>query len=149
MAGGGYGRLVPKPRSADVAAATGVRSFGVPLRVALAVTAVEALALAVSAVGLAVYVASGHRPHDSADLWLVVVLAALGAAGLGVVVRGIAGGRRWARSPAVLTQLIVLPIGGSALGNGGLLAGVPLLLGGLAGLVGLFAPSSSQIFAQD
>jgi O-antigen/teichoic acid export membrane protein len=135
----------PPPESA----VTHPSSFGVPLRVALAATAVEALALAAAAIGLAIYAATGHRPHDSADLWLVVVMAAIGAAGLGLVVRGIARGRRWARSPAVLTQLIVLPIGGSALGHGGVLAGVPLLVCGLAGLFGLFAPSSSRVFAQD
>ena len=115
----------------------------------LIATGIEVLALAVSAVGLAVYATTGHRPHDSADLWFVVVMAAIGAVGLGLVVRGIARGRRWARSPAVLTQLIVVPIGGSALGHGGVLAGVPLLVCGVAGLFGLFAPSSSRVFAED
>jgi O-antigen/teichoic acid export membrane protein len=117
---------------------------GVPLLVAVIATGVEALGLAASAIGLSFYKLSGHRPFDSGDLWAVVGMAAVGAIGLGLVVRGLARGRRWARSPAVLTQLIVLPIGVTTIVHGGELVGIPLAVCGLGGLVGLFAPSTTQ-----
>jgi hypothetical protein len=118
--------------------------LGVPLLVALIATAAETLGLAASAIGLTSYKLSGHRPFDSGDLWAVVAMAAVGAIGLGLVVRGLARVRRWARSPAVLTQLIVFPIGVSTAVHGGELIGIPLAVCGVVGLVGLFAPSTTQ-----
>ncbi len=129
----GYRRLVLQPDPP-----------GVPLRVAVLATGVEALGLAASAIGLSVYKLAGHRPFDSGDLWAVVGMAAVGAIGLGLVVRGLARARRWGRSPAVLTQLIVLPIGITTTVHGGGLVGMPLAVCGLAGLFGLFAPSTTQ-----
>lgn len=127
-----------------ITAAGNSDALGVPLRLAVASTGVEAAALAASAVGLVAYNLAGHRPFDGGDLWAVVAMAAVGAAGLGLVVRGLAMARRWARSPAVLTQLIVLPIAGTAIAHRGALVGVPLTVCGLVALVGLFAPSTSQ-----
>jgi O-antigen/teichoic acid export membrane protein len=118
--------------------------LGVPLLVAVIATGVETLGLAASAIGLSFYKLSGHRPFDSGDLWAVVVMAAVGTIGLGLVVRGLARVRRWARSPAVLTQLIVLPIGVTTTLHGGELVGIPLAACALVGLVGLFAPSTTQ-----
>jgi hypothetical protein len=118
--------------------------LGVPLLVALIATGAETLGLAASAIGLTSYKLSGHRPFDSGDLWAVVAMAAVGAIGLGLVVRGLARVRRWARSPAVLTQLIVFPIGVSTAVHGGELIGIPLAVCGVVGLVGLFAPSTTQ-----
>jgi ABC-type Fe3+-siderophore transport system permease subunit len=117
---------------------------GVLLLVAVIATGAETLGLAASAIGLASYKLSGHRPFDSGDLWAVVGMAAVGAIGLGLVVRGLARVRRWARSPAVLTQLIVLPIGLSTAVHGSDLVGIPLAICGLVGLVGLFAPSTMR-----
>ena len=129
---------------ADPDNADGAARVGVPLRLAVLATGVEALALAGSAVGLAVYRYSGHRPFDTGDLWAVVAMATIGAIGLGLVVRGLARARRWARSPAVLTQLIGLPIGINAIGHGGQLVGILLTLFTVMGLFGLFAPSTSH-----
>jgi hypothetical protein len=131
---------VPKP----IIPADNADALGVPLRLAVAVTGVEAVALAASAIGLVVYNLAGHRPFNGGDLWAIVAMAAVGAAGLGWVVRGLAMARRWARSPAVLTQLIVLPVAATAIGHGGALIGVPLTVCGLVALVGLFAPSTSH-----
>jgi hypothetical protein len=123
--------------------------LGVPLRLAVLATGVEALGLASSAIGLASYRVFGHRPFDSADLWAVVGLAAVGAIGLGLVVVGLARARRWARAPAVLTQLIGLPIGVNATGHGGELVGIALTVCTLVGLFGLFAPSTSKRMSLD
>jgi hypothetical protein len=144
----GYLRCVPKPevskRDVPEPDMSNPRPLGVPLLVAVIATGVEALGLASSAIGLSVYKLAGHRPFDSGDLWAVVGMAAVGAIGLGLVVRGLAHARRWSRSPTVLTQLIVLPIGVTTLVHGGELVGIPMAVCGLAGLVGIFAPSTTQ-----
>jgi len=49
-----------------------------------------------------------------------------------------------APAPAVLTQLIVVPVSWNTLQHGGPWVGVPLLLCGLVGLIGLFVPSGSE-----
>jgi hypothetical protein len=134
----GYLRCVSK---ADVSKA---QPLGVPLLVAVIATGVEALGLVASAIGLSVYKLTGHRPFDSGDLWAVVGMAAIGAIGLGLVVRGLVGARRWSRSPTVLTQLIVLPIGVTTVLHGGDLVGIPMAVCGLAGVIGILAPSTTQ-----
>jgi hypothetical protein len=133
---------VPKPS----VAAQDRAPIGVPLRVAFVATGVEALALAAWAVGLALYQLAGHRPQDVAGSWGVDAMAALGAVGVGLIARGLMGGRRWARSPAVLTQLLALPVGATAIGHGGALVGVLLVMCGLVALGGLFAPSTARRF---
>jgi len=131
------------PEAIDPSDASESARLGVPLRLAVLANGVETLGLASSAIGLALYRLSGHRPFDMGDLWAVVAMAAIGAIGLGLVVRGLARARRWARSPSALTQLIGLPIGVNAMGHGAVLFGVALVLCTLVGLVGLFAPSTS------
>jgi hypothetical protein len=124
--------------------ADGTVPLGVPLRLAVLATGVEALGVASSAIGLALYRLSGHRPFDMGDLWAVVAMASIGAIGLGLVVFGLARARRWARAPAVLTQLIGLPIGVNAIGHGGEFVGIALAVCTPVGLFGLFAPSTAK-----
>jgi hypothetical protein len=137
----GYLRCVSKPAASAPDVPT-PQPLGVPLLVAVIATGVEALGLASSAIGLSFYKLTGHRPFDSGDLWAVVGMAAIGAIGLGLVVRGLVGARRWSRSPTVLTQLIVLPIGVTTIVHGGELVGIPMAVCGLAGVIGIFAPST-------
>ena len=134
----GYLRLVSKSDASES------EPLGIPLLLAVIATAVETVGLAASAIGLSIYKLSGHRPFDSGDLWAVVAMAVVGAIGLGLVVRGLVRARRWARSPALLTQLIVFPIGVTTIVHGGDLVGIPLAVCGLVGVVGLFAPSTTQ-----
>jgi hypothetical protein len=107
------------------------------------VVAVEAAAFASSGVVTVGLVAAGHHAHDVMDAWMVVILAGIAAVALGWVARGLARRRRWARSPAVLVQLLALPVSYNALGNGAWWLAVPLLACAVAGLVGLFAPSTT------
>jgi hypothetical protein len=76
----------------------------------------------------------------------VVAMAAVGAIVLGFVVRALLRRRRWARSPAVLTQLIALPIGIGLSGDGGAAVGVPLAVCAAVAVVGLLAPATSRSF---
>ena len=136
----GYRRVVPPPVEPKR------EPRAVLLVVAVAATGIEAIALAVAAVGLTVYQASGHHPQSVADSWGVVVMAAVGAVFLGFVVRALVRRRRWARSPAVLTQLIGLPIGIGLSSDGGAAVGVPLAVCTAVALVGLLAPATSRSF---
>ena len=149
----GYRHLVPKkpgdalPRSVtEAAAAPEPPQPSVPpmLRIASVAIGSEALALAASAIGLTLYQLLGHRPLHAADSWGVVAMSAVGAAAVGAVTRGLFRARRWSRSPAVFVQLIALPVGWSATGNGAPYLGVPLMACALVALVGLLAPSTAR-----
>lgn len=56
----------------------------------------------------------------------VTVLALLGAAGMLFVARGLLLRLRWSRSPAVVTQILALPIAWSLIQSGQYAFGVPL-----------------------
>jgi len=107
------------------------------------VVAVEAAVFASSAVVTVGLIAAGHHAHDRMDAWMVVILAGIAAVALGWVARGLFRRRRWARSPAVLVQLLALPVSYNAFGNGAWWLAVPLLACAISGLVGLFAPSTT------
>ena len=117
--------------------------------IAIAATALEALALGVSAVWLVVHRVTGHRAYDSFDLWLLVGLTVFAALALGAIARGLTRRRRWARSPSVLTQLLAIPVGVDAASTGVGWVGVPLVICAVLGLVGLFAPSTTHELAGD
>jgi hypothetical protein len=131
-------------KSPDDGDGAGLSSSGRPLFAAVVAIAIESAALAASALGLAVYQALGHRPHDALDSWLVVGFAAFGAIALGWVARGLWHRRRWGRAPAVLVQIITIPVAFNTYGNGVWWVATPLLVCAVVGLVGLFAPSTTK-----
>ena len=114
------------------------------MRIAAVVLGAETVALlAVAAVVLS-YLLAGHHPHDRLDAWVVVGFAAVGAAAVGTVALGFWHRHRWSRAPAVLIQLLTLPVAVNTIGNGVWWVGVPLLVCGVAGLIGLFAPTTTR-----
>jgi hypothetical protein len=117
------------------------------LRLAATATGIEALGLAVSGGWLVVHRLTGHRAHDSFDFWFLVGLVVFAAVSLAWTARGLTRRRRWARSPSVLTQLLAVPIGIDATQTGAGWVGVPLLVCAVVGLVGLFAPSTTETLA--
>ena len=114
------------------------------MRIAAAVLGAETVALLAIAVVVLSYLLAGHHPHDKLDAWVVVGFAAAGAAGVGAVAAGFWGRRRWSRAPAVLIQLLTVPVAANTIVNGVWWVGVPLLVCGIAGLVGLFAPTTTR-----
>lgn len=50
--------------------------------------------------------------------------------------------RRWARAPAIVFELLQVPVGYNLIRNGLPMAGVPILLGGLVGAGLLLAPAT-------
>ena len=100
-------------------------------RAALCV-AVEGAALVVLGAGYAVAGVAGD-PFDRAATLLEAGLAVLAGVVLLLVARGLQGVRGWSRSPAVVLQLLALPVGAGLVQGGVYYAAVPVL--GLAGAV--------------
>ena len=88
-------------------------------------------------------------PDDVVRALVTVALAALAAAGLALVARGLLHRRRWARAPALVTNLILLPVAVGLLQGGRWYAGAPLLVWALAVLGLLFAPSTAVALEED
>ena len=96
--------------------------------------AVEAVALLVVGAALAVATAAGS-PDNRGLSYAVAGFAVGGGVVLLLLARAVDRGRGWARSPAVVLQLLALPVGVGFLQGGHWAAGVPTLLVAVATLV--------------
>jgi hypothetical protein len=114
---------------------------GPTLRAATGLVALQALGLLAAAVFFAVETVVATA-DDRTRAVLATVLTLLAAVGLGLVARGLHGRRRWARAPAVVVNLLVLPVAFDLLRGGRWYVGLPLLLGALGVLGLLFAPAT-------
>ena len=76
----------------------------------------------------------------------VTILMALFGLVLLLVARGVFLGRRWSRGPAVATQLILLPLAWSFVGDSTTWVAVVLAVMAIAVLVGLLHPRSTAVF---
>ena len=63
-----------------------------------------------------------------------------------LVARGVFRGRRWSRGPAVVTQLILLPLAWSFKGGATTWVSVVLAVVAITALVGLLHPRSTAVF---
>ena len=110
-----------------------------PLVIAALAQALQAVLL--FGIGLVSAVSGITASDDLLNAELVGVLAMGGGAALLGVARGLLGARGWARSPALVWQLIMIPVGFSTADD---LPGVayPLIVSAVVVLGGLFAPSS-------
>ncbi|MEO7981520.1 MAG: hypothetical protein ABI807_11615 [Sporichthyaceae bacterium] len=113
-----------------------------------ALVGLESLGLLAAAVFYVVEVVVATE-DDALRALVSAGLALVAAAGLGLVARGLRAGRRWARSPALVTNLLVLPVAVGLLQGGRWYVGLPLLLLGLAVLVLLFLPSTAAALDED
>jgi O-antigen/teichoic acid export membrane protein len=121
---------------------------GSTLRLCAALVGLQALGLA----GIAVFYLVELAVATSDDRVRALVTAGLAlaaAAGLALVARGLLRRRRWARSPALVTNLLVLPVAVGLLQGGRWYAGVPLLVWALAVLGLLFAPATAAALDED
>ena len=124
---------------------TGAQSRGrrpVTIVLAAALLALEGL-LGLGYAGIAV----GQIRMSRAVLGLgvAVLMAAFGLLLL-VVARGVFLGRRWSRAPAVVAQLIMLPIAWSFKGGATTWVSVVLAALAIAVLVGVLHPRSTAVF---
>ncbi|SEH03744.1 hypothetical protein SAMN05444920_14313 [Nonomuraea solani] len=114
------------------------------LLIAAVVVALEGLI----ALGLGVYVAVETLMGVPATLIGAVAEAVfgvlIGAGLLWVAWGGLFKMERWGRSPAVLAQIFMLPVGGTLIQSAQPQLGIPLIVVALTGLVTLLAPPTTQ-----
>jgi len=117
-----------------------------PLGVAALAQALQALLLL--GVGVATIVLGiTDSSDDLLNAVLVGVLAGGGGLLLLVVARGLLGAQGWARAPALVWQLITIPVGFTTLDDLPAV-GYPLLISAGVVLAGLFAPSSGAALGE-
>ena len=111
---------------------------------ALVVLVILVAAQGLGLVGLAVFFAVELwvATESSASRAVVAaLLTLLGGVGLLLVARGLARERRWARAPALVTQLLVLPVAWGLIQGDRWYVGAPLIAWALAVLGLLFTPA--------
>ena len=118
------------------------------LRAAALVQALEAAGLCAVAALSAADAAAGRTYQTSSGVGFVVFVLIV-AAGLAVIASALARRRPWSRTPAVLTQVITGVIGIFMLQAGSYGWGVPALVAAIAGLAGIFAPSSLKALSRE
>ncbi|MEV0621186.1 hypothetical protein AB0I81_48210 [Nonomuraea sp. NPDC050404] len=119
------------------------------LLIAAAVVALEGLI----ALGLGVFVAVETVTGTPADMTTAVAEAVFGLL-IGAGLLWVAGGgllrlERWGRSPAVLTQIFMLPVAGTLITSNQPQLGIPLIVVALAGLVTLLMPPTTEALYGD
>ncbi len=108
---------------------------------AAAVQAAESAGLCAAAVFAGIDTAAG-RSYQAGSGIALTVIALVTAAGLAVVAAGVAGLRRWSRTPALLTQLFAGGVGVYLLDGHRYDWGVPAVLLAVAAFVALLLPPS-------
>ncbi|MFI9592053.1 hypothetical protein [Nonomuraea sp. NPDC052265] len=105
------------------------------------------------AVGLGIYVAVETVVSTPDSLSTAIAESAfgllIGAGLLWVAWGGLLRAERWGRSPGVLAQIFLLPVGGTLIQSGQPLIGVPLIVLALTGLAALFAPPTTHALYGD
>jgi hypothetical protein len=107
-----------------------------------------AAAQGLEAAGLLVVVAvnlsdlSGGQTDQKSNAIAFIGVEVIVAIGLAAIAAGIVRVRPWSRTPAVMTQVLAVIIGIVLIEAGRLGWGLPALVFAVAGLAGLFAPTS-------
>jgi hypothetical protein len=111
-----------------------------PLVVAAVVVVVEAAGLLGYAVVTSVQALRGDRSTALGAALLAVLLVAWGA-GLLVAARGLWRVRRWARSPVIVSELLLLAVGIPLIQGAGRWVGVLIVAGAVTALGAALSPS--------
>jgi hypothetical protein len=114
------------------------------LRVAAGVEVAEAAVVLVAAVFAGVATAAGRSYQLSSGIAITVIGV---VCALATVAAGLARGRRWSRTPALLTQLFVGIVGIYLIQGERLDWGVPSVVLAAAGFAFLLAPASLRALA--
>jgi hypothetical protein len=127
-------------------AASPTRLPGTVLTLA-AVQVIETAGLLAATVLVAVDTISGKSYQAASGIALTLIGVGTVVA-LGFVAAGLRRGRRWSRTPALLTQLFTGIVGIYLIQGQRLEWGVPAILLGVAGLVLVFVPASVRTLAR-
>jgi hypothetical protein len=114
------------------------------IQIAAVVQAVEAVGVLVAALIAGVDALTGKSYHQASGIAITLIGVAT-AAGLLYVARGLGSGRRWSRTPAMLTQLFVGIVAIYMLQAPRLDWGIPAIVLAVVGFGSLLAPASIQI----
>lgn len=120
---------------------------GVALRVVAGVVALEAALLVVLAAFYVVELAVATA-GDVTRALVTAGLALLAGAGLLLVARGLLVARRWSRAPALVTNLILLPVAAGLFQGGLWYVGAPLLAAAASVVVLLFSGGANAALGQ-
>jgi uncharacterized membrane protein (DUF2068 family) len=137
-----------RPEPGDHGDGGGALARPTTLLACAALVGLEALGLVVAAAAVAVELAvsSASDPLGAAVLAGLALVAGLG---LALAARGLARRGRWARAPALVSNLILLPVGYGLVQSGLWYAGLPIMALGLAVLVLLFHPATNAALDDD
>jgi hypothetical protein len=108
------------------------------------IQAIEAAGVLLAAI-LAGFDTGAGKSYVLASGIAITVIGVCTALALGLVARGLRAGRRWSRTPALLTQLFTGIIGIYLLQAPRYDWGIPAALLAVAGLAMLFAPASMEV----
>jgi hypothetical protein len=92
----------------------------------------------------AIATANGHSYQRASGVAITLIGIAT-AIGLALVARAVRSGRRWSRTPAVLTQVFTGVVAIYLIQSGRLDLGVPAILLAIGGLVALLTPASIDV----
>jgi hypothetical protein len=146
------GGSAPAPSAPPAAPPSGSAEAAVPepgqlprtVRIAAAVQALEAAGVLAAALISAVDALTGKSYHRASGIAITLIGIATAVA-LAYVARGLNRGRRWSRTPAMLTQLFIGIIGIYMIQAPRLDWGIPAIVLAVAGLGALLAPSSIEL----
>jgi hypothetical protein len=79
---------------------------------------------------------------------LVCVALLVWAGGLGLAARGLLAGRRWSRSPLVVSELLLLAVSVTLVQGGARWVGWPLLVGSAVAVAALFTPAVAGLLGE-
>jgi hypothetical protein len=126
-----------------VAVTKGNASVPATLRWAVLLLYLEALAVAV-VTGVLLYAAATQKAVSASAAVTIIVFMACLAALLGLLGALLSRRKAGARAPAIVLELLFLPIGYYVVQGGVPWLGIPLMVIGLACAVLLFAPATRQ-----
>ena len=114
------------------------------MRGAAVVQAVEAVGVLAASVLAGIATANGHS-YERASGIAITLIGVATAVALAFVARALRAGRRWSRTPALLTQLFTGIVAIYLLQSDRLDWGVPAIALAIAGLAALLAPASIEV----
>jgi hypothetical protein len=112
--------------------------------VAATVQAIEAVGILAASTLAAIATASGHSYQRTSGIAITLIGIATAIA-LAFVARALRAGRRWSRTPAMLTQLFTGIVAIYLIQSGRLDLGIPVIVVAIVGLAALFSPASIEL----
>jgi hypothetical protein len=118
------------------------------LRIAVWLLAVEAGALALLAAILLYGDLTGGADNQQGAIGVIGYVSVI-AAVIAVLAKALSGRRAWARGPAIVLHMLLLPFGIAIATGGQPLVGVVALVASIAGLTVLLAPATRIAVGRD